>query len=179
MISNCLRCGSANWSSAQGCGNCGYHPTFMVLSPSSYQQSKFLKHGFTIVSSGVYFPQAAWNPYADPGVSHFDPSLDLIQSIQWVASSGSLVVPRPGQHGGNASLICYFGFTTGRGVFAGQPRYFQPVRLVNVNNPTLVHPYPDEIRPAVDFLVVCRGCGRQHPAPSLPRNCACGWQFIY
>jgi hypothetical protein len=28
-------------------------------------------------------------------------------------------------------------------------------------------------------LVVCRGCGRQHPAPSLPRNCACGWQFIY
>jgi hypothetical protein len=147
VITNCLKCGSTNWSPAQGCGDCGYNPTFMALSPSSVQQSKFLKHGITIVSSGIYYPQTVWNPYADPNVSHFASSLDLVLSIQWVASSGSLVVPAPGRHGGKVSLISYCGFTTGEGVFGGSHKYFQGVRLVNVNDSTLVHMYPDQIRP--------------------------------
>ncbi len=177
MIGNCPKCGSASWSPAQGCRNCGYNPTYMVQTPTSYQRSKFLKHGFTLVSSGVYFPHTAWNPNADPNVSHFDPSLDLVQSIQWVASSGSPVVPCPGWHGGKVSLIAYFGFTTGKGVFEGQPKSFQAVRLVNTKDPTLVHMFPDEIQPGADLLVVCRGCGRKHPAPTLPQHCTCGWHF--
>lgn len=179
MITNCPRCGSTNWSAAQGCNDCRYHPTLIILSPSSVQQSKLLKHGITIVSSGIYYPQAAWNPYADPNVSHFASSLDLVRSIQWVASSGSLVVPCPSRHSGKVSLISYFGFTTGEGHFGGSPRYFEGVRLVNVNDSTLVHMYPDEIRPGADLTLICRGCKRYHPAASLPSYCVCGWRFIY
>ena len=75
------------------------------------------------------------------------------------------------------SLISYFGFTTGEGVFGGSPRYFQGVRLVNANDSTLVHMYPDEIRPGADLTVICRGCRKQHPASNLPSYCGCGWRF--
>ena len=179
MITNCLRCGSTNWTPAEGCSDCAYHPSLMVLSPTSVQYGKCLKHGITIASSGIYYPQAAWNPFTDPNVSHFASSLDLVRSIQWVASSGSLVVPAPGKHSGKVSLISYFGFITGDGVFGGSHRYFQGVRLVNVNDPTLVHMYPDEIRPGADLTVICRGCKQQHSASNVPPYCGCGWRFHY
>src|SRR5690348_13983885 len=109
---SCPRC-FASWSPSRGCARCGYDPRLMINAPTPKQSSKFLRHGWSLVSSGTYLPVLPWNPHADPNVSHLASSLDLAQSIQWVASSGHIVAPVPGgPHGGKVSLYCYVGFTT-------------------------------------------------------------------
>jgi hypothetical protein len=174
MINFCPKCHSANYHPVEGCRDCGYILLLSLINPSSYQEQKFLKHGIEVTPSGIQVATASWNPFATQGASRFDASIDLANSIQYVAASASIVQPNSRFANRGDSLIWVFGQTTGGGVFGGTPQYFYGIRAVEINNPTKIHFFPDNIRPYVDYAVTCRVCRTQYPATNVPPICTCG-----
>jgi hypothetical protein len=174
MIDFCPSCSSNNYHAVNGCNDCGFVLTLSLLSPSLYQEDKFMRHGIDVTPSGIQAATASWNPFASPNQSHFATGIDLARGIEYVAASGSILQPNSRFPHRGESVVWYFGRTTGDGVFRGAPQYFYGIRAVFIDDPTKLHFFPDNIRPDVDLSVKCRVCQTVYPATAVPMQCICG-----
>lgn len=111
-----------------------------------------------------------------PNTSIFHKNIDISSSFNYALASGSAITPIDNRR--SESLYWFFGHTTGAGIFNGTPRYFQGIRVVDPNEPTFIHLFPDVPRPDVDLCLTCRNCGKEFPIVGLPQTCSeCGYSI--
>jgi len=167
---NCPTCNNVKWNPFFNCETCGYSITFTLENPSTYQAGeKWPKHGLLYTGSETIIDPSAWGKA--PGTK-FIPTLDLIKSFETVAASGNVLIPS--DSGRDQSYIFYIGGLTGGGALGGAWRDFYAIRLVEPNNPSRIHIFPDNIRSIVDKEVGCGRCARVHLVSTRPPVCQCG-----